>query len=70
MRHIYCLIIFLLLCICLKDNQALHKAVNVQGSYDAVVGAGIYAAANYVPYDAIIDMNRMTKQGMSYRLTA
>jgi len=52
------------LCISLEDNQALHKVVNVQGSYDAVVGAGIYAAANYVPYDAIIDMIRMTKQGM------
>jgi len=57
------------LCISLEDNQVLHKIVNVQGSYDAVVGAGIYAAANYVPYDAIIDMIRMTKQGMILMLT-
>ena len=57
------------LCISLEDNQVLHKIVNVQGSYDTVVGAGIYAAANYVPYDAIIDMIRMTKQGMILMLT-
>jgi len=37
--------------------------MNVSGSYDAVVGAAIYAPANHVPYDAIVDMIRITKQG-------